>query len=513
MSHLLRWLTDNGVSRDRWGQRVSVMFSDKDDRPAALNRRDGDWRKAYARRVIVTDFLVLAWVIFGVQIAWFGFDSSDVAIQDSPEFLAVSYTVISVTLLCAWMLALSVYGTREFRVIGTGTQEYRLVADSAMRLFGILAIVAFLFQVSFARGYVLIAFPLGVAVLLFSRWMWRQWLGIQRARGQYSSRVLLAGSYESVRVLMQELQQRPEAGYMVAGAVVPGAHAEIAGVPVVGTLDSIVEGMARVGADTVVITSSAELPSDRVRDLSWRLEPGKQHLVVAPSLVDVGGPRIHTRPVSGLPLIHVETPRFEGGKRFAKRAFDIIVSGGLLILLLPLFAIIGMVVKTTSAGPVFYRQERIGRGGAPFQMLKFRSMRQDADALLLALLKEQGKSDQPLFKVENDPRVTQVGRFLRRHSLDEFPQLINVLKGDMSLVGPRPQRAAEVALYDERAGRRLVVQPGMTGLWQVSGRSSLSWEDAIRLDLFYVENWSLTADLILLLRTFRAVVVPGHEAH
>ena len=155
---------------------------------------------------------------------------------------------------------------------------------------------------------------------------------------------------------------------------------------------------------------------------------------------------------------------------------------------------------------LFFAHERIGKHGRPFKMLKFRSMVADADSRLDALLKSQGKTDQPLFKIADDPRITKIGGFLRRYSIDEVPQLINVLRGDMSLVGPRPQVAKEVALYDNAAARRLFVKPGMTGLWQVSGRSNLDWEESLRLDLYYVENWSMTADVAILGRTVRAVL-------
>jgi exopolysaccharide biosynthesis polyprenyl glycosylphosphotransferase len=245
-----------------------------------------------------------------------------------------------------------------------------------------------------------------------------------------------------------------------------------------------------------------------MRELSWSLEPGKKHLVVAPGLTDIAGPRIHTRPMAGLPLIHVETPTYEGGKSAAKRAFDIAGSGLLLLLLAPLFAVLAVVVRLSSPGSVFYRQERIGLNGAPFHMLKFRSMVTNADDHLMGLLKAQSTEGTPLFKVENDPRVTPIGRILRKYSLDEFPQLVNVFRGEMSLVGPRPQREGEVALYDDAARRRLLLKPGMSGLWQVSGRSNLSWEESIRLDLYYIENWSITGDIVLLWRTVKTVLLP-----
>lgn len=475
-----------------------------------------DWRHVYAGRLIFTDLLVLIWVVFGVQIFWFGLATEDVSFRGDASELQVSYTTVSVVLVLAWMAFLGAYGSRGFRVLGTGPDEYKLIANASLRLFGILAIVAFLLRIDVARGYILIALPLGVAVLVFSRWMWRQWLAVQRQRGLFSSTVLLVGSVPSAAHLARVLKSSSEAGYRVVGACVPAGRAgsmlSTTDVPVLGDFDDLHPALTATGADTVVITSSDDLPPERLRQLSWSLEPGRQHLVMAPSLTDVGGPRIHARPVAGLPLIHVETPSYDGLKHFAKRAFDIVGSAILLIALSPLLLIVAFIVRSTSVGPVLYRQERIGLNGEPFGMLKFRSMTVDADGQLSELLKAQGTNDRPLFKVANDPRLTRVGGFLRRFSLDELLQLFNVLRGNMSLVGPRPQRDGEVALYDSSAHRRLLLKPGMSGLWQVSGRSSLSWEDSIRLDLYYVENWSIAGDLVILWRTLRAVFSPGASA-
>jgi exopolysaccharide biosynthesis polyprenyl glycosylphosphotransferase len=277
-------------------------------------------------------------------------------------------------------------------------------------------------------------------------------------------------------------------------------------IPVLGAVDHLLDAVSQRQADTVFITDGHNLEPARLRELSWSLEPGRQHLVMAPSLTDIAGPRIHTRPVAGLPLVHVEIPRYEGADRFLKRAFDICASAGILaVLSVPLVAVAALVVLT-SPGGLFFSHERIGKNGRPFRMLKFRSMVADADSRLEGLLKAQGTVDTPLFKIENDPRITRIGRFIRRYSIDEIPQLLNVLKGEMSLVGPRPQVAKEVALYDDMAARRLFVSPGMTGLWQVSGRSNLSWEESVRLDLYYVENWSMAYDVAILARTVRAVL-------
>jgi exopolysaccharide biosynthesis polyprenyl glycosylphosphotransferase len=473
------------------------------------------WESAYARRLMITDALALIWVAFGVQIAWFGLDSQ--LVDGSIADLAVGYTAVSVVIVIAWLVVLALYDTRDPRYIGTGPGEYRRIVDSAIRLFAFVAIVAYAFKIDLARGYIFIAFPLGVLLLLFTRWMWRQWLNAQRRAGGYSATVVLVGSTASVEHIARELVRHPEEGYRVVGACVPsgeiGAGLGTTGVPVLGRISDAVTSLRSVGADTVAVTSSDDLGAQAVRELSWELEGGREHLIVAPSLTEINGPRIHTRPVAGLPLIHVEMPRYDGTTLFMKRAFDIVGSALLILVLSPLLIALALAVRFTSAGPVLYRQERIGLNGGPFNMLKFRSMRVNADDELAALLAAQGRADTPLFKLENDPRVTSIGHVLRKHSLDEFPQLFNVLFGSMSLVGPRPQRQGEVALYDAAARRRLLLKPGMSGLWQVGGRSSLGWEDAIRLDLYYVENWSITGDIVILWRTVRAVVSPGNEAH
>jgi exopolysaccharide biosynthesis polyprenyl glycosylphosphotransferase len=257
--------------------------------------------------------------------------------------------------------------------------------------------------------------------------------------------------------------------------------------------------------DAVVISAGVHMHPDELRSLGWELAARDIGMILAPALTDIAGPRIHTQPVAGLPLIHVSTPKLTGGKRVAKRSFDILIASFLLLVLAPVFLALALLVKTTSPGPIFYKQERVGLRGTTFNMLKFRSMKQDADAQLQSLLEAQGSAGKPLFKVEHDPRITPIGRVLRKYSLDELPQLLNVLGGSMSLVGPRPQRDLEVALYDDAAHRRLYVSPGMSGLWQVSGRSNLTWEESIRLDLYYVENWSLMGDVLILLKTFKAV--------
>ncbi|MDR7112933.1 exopolysaccharide biosynthesis polyprenyl glycosylphosphotransferase [Microbacterium trichothecenolyticum] len=461
---------------------------------------------------------MLIWAVYGTQLLWFGWGNAQVAIREDSRFNEFSYWAFSAILVIAWMWALSLIDSRDHRIIGAGNTEYVRVARASFTLFGAIAILAFLFRVDVARGYLLIALPLGIFVLVLERWLWRQWLIAQRWLGRYSARVLLVGSEESVAAIARELHRSPTAGYKVVGACVPsGKIADIipgTTVPIMGSVGAVELALEATGADTVAVTSTDELPPHKVKQISWSLESGRRHLVLAPSIVDVAGPRIHTRPVSGLPLIHVETPRFTRGQRVAKRATDLIMSAAGVILLSPILLVLALLVKFTSPGPVIFRQVRVGRRGEEFNMLKFRSMVVDAEARLAELEKQdRDAGNEVLFKMKHDPRITRLGRALRKYSLDELPQLFNVMGGSMSLVGPRPSLPREVAAYADHVHRRFLVKPGITGLWQVSGRSALSWEESVRLDLSYVENWSLLGDMGILAKTARAAITPGDTAH
>lgn len=484
-------------------------------RPGKVSAERGsvsqEWSRAFAKRLMLTDFLAIVWVVIGTQIAWFGYFPSNLNIDKNYVGLTTKYTLISLILICAWMAVLGMIGSRDPRVIGTGTTEYKTVINSSLALFGAVAVAAFLLKLDLARGYIIMSLPIGIMALLATRWIWRHWLSMQRYHGRYSARVLLVGSRASVTAIARDLARLPSAGYLVVGACIPGENGTgyLPGgkVPVFGELGQVQIAMESVKADTVVVTSSDELSPDRIRELSWSLEPGRQHLVLAPSLTNIGGPRIHIRPVAGLPLVHVETPRYEGGKKVLKRAFDLLFSGLLILGLSPFFALVAVGVRLSTPGQVLFRQERVGLHGLHFEMLKFRTMVVDAERILEELQDaKRSEGNAVLFKMKNDPRVTPIGTFLRRFSLDELPQLFNVFGGSMSLVGPRPPLEREIESYEDHVHRRFLLKPGVTGLWQVSGRSNLSWEDSVRLDLYYVENWSLTGDLVILWRTVKAVV-------
>jgi exopolysaccharide biosynthesis polyprenyl glycosylphosphotransferase len=414
-----------------------------------------------------------------------------------------------------WLVVLDVVDTRDEHMVGHGTLEYQRIVRGSLALLAVVIASCFFLRIEFARTFFFIAVPAGTLALLISRWLWRQWLRARQRNGAYVHRVVVLGERAKVAHIVRTIRSTPGTGYEIIGALTKnGRNDDIEGdVQVSGSYRDTERVVEELGADTVIFAGADDFSPKKLRRLGWAMADRNVHWVVAPALTDIAGPRIHSQPVAGLPLIHVSYPVMEGSRRFIKRASDIIGSSLLILLFSPVMLAVAIAVKTDSKGPLFYQQERIGRRGLPFGMLKFRSMIADADDQLASLLDLQGTSDQPLFKVNDDPRITRVGHFLRRHSLDELPQLFNVFTGEMSLVGPRPQREGEVALYDDVAHRRLLVKPGMSGLWQVSGRSSLSWDDALRLDLYYVENWSFTQDLLILFRTIKAVIAPGADAH
>ncbi|WP_207454586.1 sugar transferase [Desertivibrio insolitus] len=466
------------------------------------------WARAYGRRLLLTDLLSLAVAVSVAQLARFGLAGGALTARHSA--LNVEYGVVSALLFVVWAGLLWAYGSRDRSIVGSGSAEYKRVIDATLLLLALAAIVSLFLQAELARAYLLVAFPTGLLLLLASRWLWRQWLIWQRSIGKLEERTILIGSRHSAERLAEELRRNPASAYDVVGLLTPDGHHSAAlaekGLPVLGTPHVVLRALRQTGARTVIVTSSDELALDAVRDISWALDPTAHNLLVAPSLIDIGGPRISVHPVAGLPLLNVETPHFTNSRRLIKRSVDLVVSAAALVILAPVFLVLALLVRT-DGGPVFFRQERVGYKGVPFHMYKFRSMVVNAEEKLVDLEHHaEERVNEVLFKMVDDPRVTRVGRTLRRFSLDELPQLLNVLKGEMSLVGPRPPLEREVEQYDERVHRKFFVKPGLTGLWQVSGRSNLSWDDSVRLDLYYVENWSLATDLIILWRTVRAVV-------
>lgn len=462
------------------------------------------WARRYRARLASTDMLVIAAAVLVAFFArfWFGSQATDFS------GITLAYWTVAALIVVTWTIALAAYHTRDARIVGTGITEYRRVFNASVLAFGILAISFVVLKIDVARGFFILVFPLGVVGLLLSRWMWRQWLVARRKQGEWASRTIVVGDRFDVEYVIRQIDRNGASTYDVVGAAIDddstGVVVNGERIPIVSGLETVAQAASHLGVDTVIVAGQPSGGSHFIRDLGWDLEGTAAELVVASRLTNVAGPRIHFRPVEGLPLMHVELPQYEGGKHVLKRGLDAFLSAGAIVFLFPLMVLIGILIRLDSSGPVLFRQERIGRGGKPFYMLKFRSMVATAEDDLAGLL-DKNEGSGVLFKMKNDPRVTPIGRVLRKYSLDELPQLWNILIGEMSLVGPRPPLKHEVANYEDRVHRRLYIKPGLTGMWQVNGRSNLDWDESVRLDLYYVENWSLAGDLVIMWRTLKVL--------
>jgi exopolysaccharide biosynthesis polyprenyl glycosylphosphotransferase len=445
-------------------------------------------------------------------------------ITDTSVIVVVALAVLMVTktpqselpftVLVTVVLAIALFAnrSRSVRFIGTGASEYGRVIAASLFTFGLLAILVTLLDGDKVHTLFFFALPADTVLLVVGRSLWRDWLATQRVGGRNLPRALVVGSEAEVTTLVRRISSTPEPPYSVIGVVLDGCESRVIevanrSIPVLAGLSTIATAVASTEADIVIVAGQHSGNQDFIRDLSWSLEETSAGLALASGLVDVANPRIHVRSVDGMPLMHVELPTFSGGKHVTKRSFDVVMSGLALLVLAPLFAVIAIAIKLDSRGTVLFRQERVGKDGRTFAMLKFRSMIPNAEDELTNLL-QQNEGAGILFKLRKDPRVTRLGAFLRRYSLDELPQLWNIFVGDMSMVGPRPPLPREVSQYQASANRRLYIKPGLTGLWQVSGRSDLTWDQSIRLDLYYVANWSLVGDIHIMWRTVKVVLNP-----
>ena len=398
-------------------------------------------------------------------------------------------------------------GGYDVRFIGTGSDEFRKVLNAGVSLTAAVAIFSYLVNIDLSRAYVLIALPTVTLFDLAARYGMRKRLHKLRGTGRCMLSVVAVGHESAVADLVKELGRDRYHGMTVVGACVahPSEGDEVAGVPVYGDLDDVTAAVRSFGADTVAVLACPEMDGIRLRSLAWELEKTGTDLCLSPALLDVAGPRTTIRPTAGLTLLHVDHPQLSGFRVVIKDLFDRCVAAAALLLLFPLMVLLGATIWLHDRGPALFTQTRVGKEGRVFRIYKFRTMVVDAEKRRAELL-PSNDHDGILFKIRKDPRVTVVGAHLRRWSADELPQLLNVLLGDMSLVGPRPALPAEAAEYADHVRRRLVVKPGLTGLWQVSGRSDLSWEESVRLDLRYVENWSFALDLQIMWKTSSAIV-------
>ena len=462
------------------------------------------WARRQVRAIRLTDFVIVilasaASIGFGI---WTRLDTTPPGATE---------VVIAGAFALVWFAALRARRVSELRTVGHGSEFGRVIVAS-LAAFGLLAAVNGFVHVDGLRAYLIVGLPAGVLLLLVGRSFWQRRLEADRAVGLSLPRALIVGSGPDIDFVAEQFGRAAAPKYVVAGVVfsdgLPESDAMTStGFPAFDGINAVTDAIAIANADVVILAGHPGDGGEFVRALSWRLESSSAELVLAWCLDSVDGTRMRFDTANGLPMTHVASPTFSGGKHHIKRAMDVVLAGAALLVLAPLFALIALLIRRDSAGPVFFRQERVGADGAPFTMIKFRTMVTTAEADLAALM-AQNEGNGVLFKLRTDPRVTRIGATLRRFSLDELPQLWNIFVGDMSLVGPRPPLAREVEQYDDRAQRRLYIKPGLTGAWQVGGRSDLSWDESIRLDLHYVENWSVLGDLRIMWRTVSVVVRP-----
>jgi exopolysaccharide biosynthesis polyprenyl glycosylphosphotransferase len=458
------------------------------------------------RQMLVGIFLMDAGVLFITScVAWLYQRLIDDLWFEAP-YLYHWWPLLGPGMIVLWLVTLVACGAYRVRNYGAGFEEFRAITTASVITFGVACFFGFLAAHHPTRGYPILFFLLGTPLLLMARYLDRRTLHLARGQGRLAIRMIALGSPQAVRELVDALDRAPWMGYRVVGMCVPqGQQAEEVGVPVLGRLGDVRRLALELGVDGVIVAGGSYSSAADLRRLGWALQGLELDMLVVPSLTDIAGPRVHMRHVAGLPFVQVEEPQSDRAGGWAKRAFDAAVAGFLVVVLSPLLALVALLIRLQDGGPVLYRQRRVGANGAVFDMIKFRSMMVDAEGGLPDLA-DANEQDGLLFKIRDDPRVTRVGRFLRKFSIDELPQLFNVLRGEMSLVGPRPPLVDEYDRYEQDTHRRLLVRPGMTGLWQVSGRSDLPWSEAVRLDLYYVDNWSMVQDVMILARTVGAVL-------
>ncbi|MGI5347205.1 sugar transferase [Streptomyces sp. CA-250714] len=485
----------------RQGELVDPFPSAR-ERPAngALSRPAIDWEQRYRRTVITSDTVATAIVVAAIGIFFGARDAANWhekwgILAFGTELLVLGALAVS----RAWAPA----------VLGQGAEEFRRLGRSLFTAAVVLALGGIALASRNIKLWIFVAIPAIALITMIARYLLRLWLHDQRKEGRCLRPVLAAGSPATVRDLITRVRKFPHLGWRVEAVCTPdglgldGDHLD--GVPVVGRLADLAGHVRRDGYRVVAVTPDPHWSPDQLQRLAWNLEGSDAEMVVAPVLMEVAGPRLHVDAVLGIPLLRVSMPTFTGARRAVKEIVDRMAAAVLLMLFAPLMVLVGLLVLADSRGGAVYRQRRVGKDGREFTIFKFRTMVAGADAAR-AELADRNEGAGLLFKLRRDPRVTRVGAVLRRYSIDELPQLLNVLTGSMSLVGPRPPLPEESAAYGPDIRRRLLVKPGLTGLWQISGRSDLPWEEAVRLDLRYVEDWSLALDTVILWKTLRAVL-------
>jgi exopolysaccharide biosynthesis polyprenyl glycosylphosphotransferase len=428
--------------------------------------------------------------------------------------VARDFTLVIASAPIAFVAIFSAFGLYSVQLISPA-EEFRRIVAAIGTIVAAISLFGFWSGIPYSREWLGLTWVLTLLLCLAARKRWHQVIARKRVDGTLAYRTLVVGANDEARKALNAFRA-PALGFRPVGVLTTErdidhvAHAP--GQPLIeistesfGNVEALRQVIRELGVDCVFVASSAVTPEEMAQIAkASRLEGVEARLSL--NLPHILPTRLTVQPLDHLTIISLKSARLSGGQAAAKRALDILGAAVGVLIMVPVSIGIGLAIKISSGGPILFRQVRVGKQGHPFTLLKFRTMIPGAEGMLIDL-RDRNEADGPLFKIREDPRVTSVGRWLRKWSLDELPQLVNVLKGEMSLVGPRPPLQAEVESYEDWQHGRLEVAPGITGLWQVGGRIELSFDDAVRRDIFYIENWSLSYDLFILAKTIPAILL------
>ena len=477
------------------------------ERPEARGRSEVDPMFSVALRAFLLDLGIL-----GTSISLY------IAVMINSGYLIdeVETPLTGAAMIVWWLLLILLRGGYEARYLGVGNEEFKRVVNAGVTMLAAIAIASYVAKSAPPLRLVLPSLLIGTMLILLGRWLLRVWLGRQRLQGRFQQSTLIVGDRLRSAALSESFAADAVAGFKVIGTVQPprvavsDSRTDARDHVVDAWLDDVMDWIDAHNVHAVAVAESTAVDPALLRRLAWRLEGPRIDLLVSPVLSDVAGPRMSVRPAAGLPLIHLDEPSLTGPKRALKRFVDLLIAIPLVVVLLPVYLLIGIAIKFDSLGRALYISDRVGRSGETFRCIKFRTMHVGADSMRADVIGDL--DDEVADRYRDDPRVTRVGGVLRRWSMDELPQLFNVISGSMSLVGPRPMLPDELTLLGDAEHRRHLTKPGMTGLWQISGRKEVSWDDRMRMDLHYVETWSIALDVVILAKTAKAVIA-GHGAY
>jgi exopolysaccharide biosynthesis polyprenyl glycosylphosphotransferase len=461
----------------------------------------------FARGVILVDFLVLTATTLIVYLENYGsFQNVDNLNDEGLLRVNVSPQFVGAGLLISWLVFLAMFRSRDPRIVGSDFVEFRRVLNATLSVLGFLAFVSLYFKVDVSRLYVTEVLVIGLVALLIARRLGRNWLNKQRKLGNYTRRVAIYGPASELAIELQKYSSLKESEFEPVMTIEGNNLLVLKYLNSDKTktvdLEHLPEVLAQDDVEILQVVGSGPSSAQVHKKLYWALDGWDISFVVSPAITGVSSSKLTTRVIAGSPFIKISSTKFTGPQYFVKTTFDILFSLVALIIASPVMLVTAIAIKVTDRGPIFFRQTRIGINGKEFNILKFRSMKVGAEKEFDELATKAGyEVNSVQFKLKDDPRVTSIGKLIRKASIDELPQFINVLKGDMSVVGPRPHVRKEVEAYDDQAVRRLLVKPGITGPWQIGGRSELTWEESVALDLDYVEHWSPIQDLAIVSRT------------